>query len=236
MRALAMVHQRDAGPGVFADAAADRNVELDDWLIAETADPPAPLGSYDAVFVLGAAADADQEHLHSWLAPEKRLLAGLLEAETPLLGVCLGGQLVAEAAGAIVHRASRPEIGWSDVELTAAGRADPVLGPLGERTSAFQWHSYESPLPPGAVALARSETCLQAFRTGPCAWGIQFHAEVTAADADRWINDYRSDPDAVAIGLDPKALGAETRERIGPWNDAGRALSGRFLDEAAARR
>ena len=95
-----------------------------------------------------------------------RLLGELLECGTPLLGLCLGGQLVAQAAGAEPGRAPRPEIGWHAVELTAEGGDDPLLGPLAPGFEAFQWHSYEFPLPAGAVALARSDVCLQAARIG----------------------------------------------------------------------
>ena len=106
-----------------------------------------------------------------------------------------------------------------------------MIGPLAPAVRAFEWHSYEFPLPPDAVALARSSTCLQAFRIGESAWGIQFHAEVTGADARHWIDEYRSDPDAVKIGLDPAALRTETDRAIEGWNTVGRgsvrALSGR---------
>jgi GMP synthase (glutamine-hydrolysing) len=121
------------------------------------------------------------------------------------------------------------------VEVTPEGRDDPVIGPLAPAFEAFQWHSYEVPLPPDAVALAQSPVSLQAWRAGEVAWGIQFHAEVSAADAEHWIDDYRSDPDAVRIGLDPEALRAETRPRMEAWNQLGRELCVRFLDVAAAR-
>ena len=127
---------------------------------------------------------------------------------------------------------AEPEIGWHDVEVTAEGAADPLLAPLAPRFTAFQWHSYEFPLPPGATPLARSPVCLQAFRAGSGV-GIQFHAEVSAADAEAWIDDYRSDEDAVRIGVDPEALRRDTRAAIGDWNDVGRALCERFLAAVA---
>jgi hypothetical protein len=83
------------------------------------------------------------------------------------------------------------------------------------------------------VQLARSDACLQAYRLGDSAWGIQFHAEVTAADAERWIDDYRSDPDAVEIELDPEPLRKQTRVAIGSWNALGRGLCERFVEAAA---
>lgn len=235
MRALAIVHQEDAGAGVFADAAVDRGIELDTWMRAESSTPPADPAGYDAVLCFGGSMHADQEDRHPWLRDEKALLARLLRAAVPLLGVCLGGQLLAEAAGAPPRRAPTPEIGWHEVVLTPEGRGDPLLGPLAPAFAAFEWHSYEFPLPPGARPLARSEACLQACRLGQTAWAIQFHAEVTARDAEAWIDDYRSDEDAVCIGLDPEALRDETRSRIAAWNELGRALCGRFLDVAATR-
>lgn len=236
MRVLAIVYQRDAGPGVFADAIADRGAALDAWMRAEASTPPADPAGYDAVLCLGGAMHADQEDRHPWLRSDKALLANLLDRGTPLLGVCLGAQLVVEAAGAVPRRSPEPEIGWHDVTLTAEGANDPLLAPLAPSFEAFEWHSYEFGLPAGATPLARSAACLQACRLGEAAWAIQFHAEVTAKDADAWIDDYRSDEDAVRIGLDAEALRAATRGRIDAWNELGRGLCGRFLDAAAATR
>lgn len=232
MRVLAITHQRDAGPGVFAEAIAAAGASLEEWLLAEQPEPPADPFGYDAVFTLGGAMHVDQGDRHGWIAEEKALLRDLLDRRVPLLGLCLGGQMLAAAAGAAPRRATRPEIGWFGVELTAEGREDPLLGALAPCFETFQWHSYEFPLPPGAVPLARSEVCLQAFRLGEVAWGLQFHPEVSAADAGSWIDDYRSDEDAVRIGLDPEALRAETAAKIGAFNQLGRELCGRWLAAA----
>jgi GMP synthase-like glutamine amidotransferase len=231
VRVLAIVQEADAGPGVFADAIAARGDELDEWLIADGGPPADPLG-YDAVMTFGGAMNVDDEGEHPWLATQKDLLRELLAAEVPLLGVCLGAQLVAEAAGEEPRRAPRPEIGWYPVELTDAGRADPLISALSSAFIGFQWHSYEMGIDDGEI-LARSDVCAQAARFGPAAWAIQFHAEVSERDALSWIADYGSDPDAVAVGVDPEALAAETREKIGAWNEVGRALCARFLEVAA---
>src|SRR5437667_12154736 len=112
MRVLAIVHQRDAGPGVFGDAIRARSLELDVWIRGESESPPADPLSYDAVLTFGGAMHADHEEGHPWLRDEKALLAELLERGVPLLAVCLGAQLLAEAAGAPARRAREPEIGW----------------------------------------------------------------------------------------------------------------------------
>src|SRR5215208_6208874 len=228
-RALAIVHQADAGPGVFDEAIRGVGAELDIWSISDDAEPPADPAGYDAVLSFGGAMHVDHEDEHPWLAPEKALLADLLAGGIPLFGVCLGAQLLAEAAGTAARRSTVPEIGWFDVELTAAGRDDPVMGPLAPVFTAFGWHSYECPLPPDAVPLAGSETCLQAFRIGERAWGIQFHAEVSTADAEFWIRHYDTDPDAVAAGIDPTALWQESKPLLPAWNQLGRDLATRFI-------
>jgi GMP synthase (glutamine-hydrolysing) len=235
MRVLAIVHQRDAGPGVFADVIRSRGAELDLWLRAETDTPPRQPADYDAALVFGGAMHVDQEDRHPWLRDEKVLLRALLERGVPLLAVCLGAQLLAEAAGAPARRASQPEIGWHEVEVTPEGADDALLGPLATRFEAFQWHSYEFPLPPGATQLARSPVCIQAYRVGDSSWGIQFHAEVTLEDAEAWIDDYRSDGDAVRLGLDPDELRGHTRNAIAEWNALGRGLCERFLTVVATR-
>lgn len=231
MRALAIVHQRDAGAGVFADEMRERGVELDEWLLTKRGTgPPREIADYDAVLTFGGAMHADQEDRHPWLRFEKDFLEALLDDGMPILAVCLGCQLLAEAAGGLARRAREPEIGWLEVEITDEGAADPVIGPLAPSFTGFQWHSYEAVPPQGAAILARSPVCAQAYRIGERAWGIQFHAEVTAADLAHWIDDYRSDGDAVRIGIDPQALRAETEGKIADWNRLGRELCGRFLD------
>lgn len=232
MRVLAIVHQRDAGPGVFAEAIDEAGAALDEWTLAERPQPPAdPLG-YDAVLVLGGAMNVDEGGRHGWIAEEEALLRELLARDVPLLGLCLGGQLLAQAAGAEPRRASRPEIGWYRVEVTPEGENDPLLGPLAPSFEAFQWHSYEFPLPPKAISLARSEVCLQAARLGERAWALQFHPEVSRADALHWVDDYRSDPDAIRIGIDPPVLGPETEAKIGGFNELGWDLCLRWLRTA----
>ncbi len=221
MRVLAIVHEEDAGPGVFIDALRARGAELHSWMIPRDGPPSLDPRDYDAVMTFGGAMNPDEEDAHPWLAEEKALLADLLDREVPLLGVCLGAELVAEAAGAPARPMGEPEIGWYEVET--AFKADPVAGALPAQFDALEWHSYETRLPPGGVALAWSERCLQAFRVGDRAWGIQFHAEVTGEDFESWLD---TSADAPRNG---DALRAQTRERIAGWNDLGRGLCERFL-------
>ena len=233
MRVLAIKHQDSAGAGVFGEV---EGIELVEWT-PPSGDAPPPLDDIDAAMVFGGAMHIDQEQLHPWLRGEKDFIRALLENGTPLLGVCLGCQLVAEAAGATPNRLATPEIGWRRVEVTEEGRADPVIGPLAPSFEVFEWHSYEAPLPPGGVALARTPACLQAFRlNGRSAWGVQFHAEVTAADLQSWLKEWHKDSDAVGTDQDPDAIRAESERLIGAQNELGRALAERFMAQASQSR
>jgi GMP synthase (glutamine-hydrolysing) len=236
VRVLAIVHEDTAGPGVFGEAIRDGGHSFDEWMVPTEDTPLAePLG-YDAVLVLGGAMNVDEEGKHGWLGMERAIVGELIEREVPLVGLCLGSQMVAQAAGAVPRRASRPEIGWHTVELTDAGVDDPLLGPLAPSFEAFQWHGYEFPLPPGAVALAQSEVSLQAARIGTSAWAMQFHPEVTEADALHWTEDFEADPDAARLGIDPTALALEIEAKIGAFNELGRDICRRWLDLATASR
>ena len=234
MRVLSVVHQRDAGGGRVRRAAAARaGHELVEWVPAEA--PPPALGEFDAAFVFGSAAQVDEEDRHAWLRPDKELVAELLERGTPLLGVCFGSQLVADASGAVVRRAAAPEIGWTEIELTPQGVADPVLGFLPERFTGFGWHYYEWLLPPGAVA-AGAQRGLPAGVPARGATGLGHPVPPRGqARRSRLLARHlgRTTPCALATGLDPEAIRTESAERIGAWNEVGRTISQRFLAAAA---
>ena len=220
MRVLSVVHELDAGAGVFGD--------FPMW-VPSSGPPP---DDFDALMVFGGSMHVDHDGEHPWLEPEKDFLREQLRRGTPILGVCLGSQLLAEAAGATPYRADEPEIGWFDIEITEAGAADPVIGPLAPSVELFEWHHYVAPLPPGAVELARTPACVQAFRIeGKPAWGLQFHAEVTRENLFSWLDAW-DESEAVETSLDPDAIRAESELRIDEQNDIGRRLAERFLTEA----
>jgi GMP synthase-like glutamine amidotransferase len=224
---LAVIHGAEVRSGVFGDAVAERGHGLDEWSLAWGKPPPRPLDDYGAVMVFGGAMHADQDDRHPWLVEENFFLQRLLGLDKPILGVCLGAQLLAKAAHSGVSPAREPEVGWFPVELTSAAREDPVLGRLPQRFDAFQWHFYTYDLPARAVELAASPVCTQAFRLGRAAWGIQFHAEVTLEQVRGWVADEGAD-----IPGDPDELLAETEVRIAGWNELGRGLCESFLDVA----
>lgn len=230
MRVLCIAHEPGptGGGGLFERVVEEHGHELVRWVTPERAAAPGAPADYDAVLVFGGAMHPDQDAEHPWLPGEARFLEKTLEAGLPLLGVCLGAQLIARAAGARVGPGERPEVGWFPVVLTQAGQVDPVLGTLPARFDAFQWHYYTFELPSGAELLAASDAARQAYRLGDRVWAVQFHPEVTRLMLDDWF--------ASGSGELPKPraeLQQETDERLGTWNRQGRILCEAFLTAAS---
>ena len=163
-RILAITHPDGGTCGVFAQAAAQARHQLEEWSVAGGGPPGAPLETYDGLVVLGGAQNVAEQDRFGFLTSEVGLIADWHAGGRPLLGVCLGAQLLAAATGGAVVRIAAPEIGWFDVDRLPAGDRDPLLGFGGSLIRSYQWHSYAVEPPPGAVALARNDACLQAFR------------------------------------------------------------------------
>jgi GMP synthase-like glutamine amidotransferase len=224
---LTIVNQLDAGPGLFADEAAARGVDLREWVAA--AGPP-PRGPWDGVLVLGGAMHVDQTERHPWMRDVLGVVEAALSESVPTLGVCLGGQMLALVAGGEVGPAREPENGWKEIVLRPEARADALLRSFdGERIVTFQGHSYAFSTPPGGVTLADTDVCEQAFRLGDSAWGIQFHPEATVPMLELWIGhmdlDDQTRPDVIE----------ETRRRAAYAKTLASTLFGRFLDVVDAR-
>jgi len=233
MDILALTHEQGPQTGVFADSADEHGATIEEWSFAWGTPPPRPLDEYDAVFVFGGVMNTNEEQYHPWLREETMVIQRFLDQGVPLLGVCLGGQLVAKAAHANVTRAPESEVGWHPVELLPETADDPLFSRLPSRMMAYQWHHFSFDLPGGAVPLAQSDVCLQAFRLGERAWGLQFHCEVSAEMVELWTAACEALPDHEEPGFDPARVRAETPRHIDAWNEVGREISSRFLGVAA---
>jgi GMP synthase (glutamine-hydrolysing) len=143
----------------------------------------------------------------------------------PVLGICLGAELLAEAAGA-ASTPCPPEWGFREVTLTAAAADDELLGALPGRFDVFQAHNFGFDLPAGAVALAGSNGALQAFRLGDCAWGVQFHPEPTLAMLGGWTRALGHV--MLANGVDPEVTRALGLRHVPEWSERSAEIGRRF--------
>jgi len=144
---------------------------------------------YQALIVLGGPMMPDRQDRYPHLTTEIRCIEEALKQNMPVLGICLGAQLLAHALGAPMRPSPAWEIGWYDLEPTSRAAADPVFCNLTQAHPVFQWHGYTFDLPEGASHLARTELCEnQAFRYGQQAYGFQFHLELDERLINRWLN------------------------------------------------
>lgn len=152
---------------------------------------PADLDDVDGVICMGGPMDLDHTVAYPWLEEEMRFLKAAFDAHKPMLGVCLGAQLICRALGGQVAAADSPEVGWHPVRLAYPGTIDPIFA--GIRWESVQFHLHQqqvSELPADAAVLGGSASCpIQAFRIGLTAYGFQYHFEWTRQDMQRLCRD-----------------------------------------------
>ena len=162
---------------------------------------------FAGIVPLGGSMQSWDEERLPYLREERELLREAVDEGVPVLGICLGGQVLARALGAEVRPAERPEVGWQLVEALPEAADDRLLAHLREPVGVYQWHLDVFDVPDGAVRLARSEQSEnQAFRYGERTWGLQFHPEVDLPLYLGWIKNWAGAPER--MGLDPDALEA----------------------------
>jgi len=193
-RILIIKHVEIEGPGTI-----ERFFQNTDWLFA-TLDfaaggfPPDDFSDIKAIISLGGPMNVYEEADYPFLRYENLFLKKAIKKEIPILGICLGAQLLAKACGAKVNKAREKEIGWYKVNLTDDGQKDILFETLPKELEVFQWHEDTFDIPQGAVCLANSSSCRnQAFRFGKNAYGLQFHIEVTPEMIKAWIDEYKKD-------------------------------------------
>lgn len=183
---LVFQHDPYDGPEYLGEALLRRGARLTGIRLDEGETVP-DIAPYDMLLVMGGTMNVYQEDRYPWLVQETRAIRQAVEEDKAVLGICLGGQLLAKALGARVHLGSATEIGLIPITLTEPGRSDPLFEGFSQM-EAVEWHDDTFDIPNGAVALARSETCLhQAFRYGARAYGLQFHPEVSPVMLAQWI-------------------------------------------------
>jgi GMP synthase (glutamine-hydrolysing) len=217
---LVIQHDADKGLGLFAPPLAAAGLELD---VVFAGHGELELGDHAAVIALpGVANPVDETPA---ISSTREVIRDALRRQVPVFGICLGGELLAEAAGGHTHKC-RPEWGFREVALLPAAREDDLLADLPERVTVFQAHDYGFDLPPGAVALAGAADAVQAFRVGANAWGIQFHPEPTLEMLDGWTTVLGHLMQA--NGVDPELTRRLGRRYVPEWRAHADSMARRF--------
>ena len=184
-RVLAFRHVPFEGLGYIEDVLRSRAIEFDYADLYSSEAPSREPAAYDALIFLGGPMSVNDDL--PYLRREECYIRDAVSSGQPVLGICLGAQLIAHAFGTVVRKNPVKEIGWYDISLTAAGLADPVFAGFLPRGPVFHWHGETFDLPAGAQLLAGSERCAnQAFRLGSNTYGMQFHLEVSPQMIAAW--------------------------------------------------
>jgi GMP synthase-like glutamine amidotransferase len=231
-RALIVTHLEDRHTGLTRGC-----LERAGWPVAEwnpLDDVPAPpLSELSGIVSLGGRDSATAVDRHPFLAAEVELMRDALDAGVPILGMCLGAQLLAVAAGGRVSTMERMYVGWPELTMFDAARADPVFGGLESGLPVLKWHEDIIAVPEGSVALGATrpvpgETL---FRIGSCAWGSQMHLELTPPMlVDGWLAEAGGIAEIESAGYDITRFRAESTRRLERQMAAAEPVFTRFAE------
>jgi GMP synthase-like glutamine amidotransferase len=221
MRVLVFRHVPFEGLGLIEPALAERHIEVDFADLYQPDAAPPDIGRYHALIFMGGPISVNDDL--QFLRHEMGFIRQAVARRQPILGICLGSQLIARALGASVRRNPAKEIGWYGVRFTPVADGDRLFDGLSEET-VFHWHGETFDLPPGAELLASSDLCRnQAFRVGDRVYGLQFHLEVTPEIIADWCSQDENCGDVreLASPIDPSfnapRLAALSARVFGNW-------------------
>jgi GMP synthase (glutamine-hydrolysing) len=205
---LVVQHDSDSPLAALAPPLAALGVRTVTWLVPEQSEPPA--GPFDGLIVLGGIVNPDGTGGDAPLDRERETIADAHARGLPVLGICLGAQLLAQALDGSAERLPVGEVGWVPIEFGEEAERDALLAGAPRRLDVNEWHDYACIPPAGAAVLARSPACVQAFRVGATSWGLQFHVEVTRPVLEEWCGTEFARTALERVGLPVEAvLGTE---------------------------
>jgi GMP synthase (glutamine-hydrolysing) len=194
---LVVQHDLDSPLAALAPPIAALGVRTVTWHAPSRPEPPA--GSFDGLIVLGGIVNPDGTDGDAPLEREREVIADAHARGLPVLGICLGAQLIAQALDGSAERMPAGEVGWVPVEFAEAAQSDALLAGAPQRLEVNEWHNFACLPPAGATVLARSPACVQAFRVGATTWGLQFHVEVTRPVLEDWCEAAAAEIEALGL-------------------------------------
>lgn len=229
MQVLAFRHVPFEHLGLIAPALGEHGLDYRYVDLFAESETPVPWQEAAGLIFMGGPMSANDEL--GFLRREMDIIAAAAQQDKPVLGVCLGAQLIARAAGARVYRNALKEIGWAPVYWTAEARQDRLLAGLVQPETVFHWHGETFDLPAGSTWLAYTPACRnQAFRLGSSIWALQFHLEVTPDMITDWcaVEDNQGDVRELPAPIDPHLNARRLAELA-------RLVFGRWAELAASR-
>lgn len=228
-------HHPQEGPGFLAEVLAGQGLALELICVDQGAEIPARCDDVAGLVFMGGPMSANDEL--PWIAAELRLIREAVRAGVPVLGHCLGGQLISRALGGRVTRHAAPEIGWFEVERVDSAETRPWRDTLPARFEAFHWHGETFSLPEGAALLLRGDHCAhQGFAVGSTTLGLQCHVEMTAEMVERWAAGSDAPAAATRTVQTPEQMRVELPRRVAALQAAAARLYGPWIAAVAARR
>jgi GMP synthase-like glutamine amidotransferase len=209
---LILKHIDIEGPGTLADFLDKHHLRHRTTKLYKGNTFPEKPEDYSAIISLGGPMNVYEEDRYPFLKWENDFLQRAIKGDVPVLGLCLGAQLIAKAAGARVSKNPVKEIGWFDVSLTSEGLKDPVFKSIGNKLHVFQWHGDTFEIPKEGAHLASSTLCQhQALKVGQRTYGLQFHLEVDEGIIALWAEAYKEELASLNTPINPEKLLWEAR-------------------------
>lgn len=229
---IVLRHTQAEGLGLLGNALRDFGVHHRVLDMPRGEQPPRDLRSVGGIIVLGGPQAMYEVEKLTWLKRELDLVERAVTAGRPVLGICLGAQMIAQAIGAKVYPGEKREVGWAPVTITDDGRDDPLLVGVPDELNVFHMHGDTYELPPDATNLFTSKSYeQQAFSWGETVYGFQFHLEFTDAIIARITSETESQQYIMGAGVDPVQLNAESAAKVKALSDTAQQIFTRYFQQ-----
>src|SRR3990172_13183151 len=221
MKVLVLRHVLHEHLGTLAEALIANNITYEYVNFYENENPDVSLNDISGLIILGGPMNVYETDRYLYLEMEDRLIKQVIEKDAPVLGICLGAQLIAKALGSRVIKNKEKEIGWYPIKITEEGSKDRLFMHFNNEEIVFQWHGDTFEIPNGAVHLAESSMCTnQSFRYRDNVYGLQFHTEVTPQMILEWLNVPENQKEILSLKekINPELIKTEIPRFIGRLN------------------
>lgn len=228
-----LYHDVGETAGLISEALKDAGIQFRPVHLYAGEGLPRVTSDLEGLVVMGGPMNVDDIAQYPFLLPEVQLIEKLISENKPILGICLGAQLIAKALGSRVYQNKQREVGWYPISLTKAAKSDPLFSKLPDPLQVLHWHGDTFDLPDGAVHLAKSDRCEnQAFRWGESMYALQFHLEATPSMLAGWCSDSESKTYVKDAGESVEKIMLETPSAFRRLEPHARAFLQRYANAA----